>query len=55
MSLENKENDIFSSNDPDGFLEFKHDELEQLEQQITISSLDEVYSSNWTFDFCLFI
>ncbi|CAG8519481.1 5356_t:CDS:2, partial [Paraglomus occultum] len=28
--------------DADGLLEFKHDELEELEQQITISSLDEI-------------
>ncbi|CAG8551454.1 2148_t:CDS:2, partial [Paraglomus occultum] len=38
-AITKKENDVFSSDDPDGLLEFKHDELEELEQQITISSV----------------
>ncbi|CAG8535731.1 2200_t:CDS:2 [Paraglomus occultum] len=44
------ENDVFRSDDPDELLEFKHDELEELEQQITISSLDEnIGLANQTF------
>ncbi|CAG8796479.1 23112_t:CDS:2, partial [Dentiscutata erythropus] len=41
---DNKGNNIYNNDDPDEIIEFKYNELEELEQQIMSSSLSEIYS-----------